>query len=206
MCLSTDKMTVRRTIPLRTDDNRQLRSKMDEDEETKTGLAGLTASQREEAMARFAVLKPHIDEDVPLSEVARNTNTPTRTAQRWLSRYRNGGLAALARHTRSDAGHHKLPADVVQLIEGMALRKPRLTIAAIHRKITGIATSQKWSPPSYGTVYGIVRKLDPAMVTLAQDGHAAFRNQFELIYRHPPCGSTKCHLAGRSHPTRHSHS
>jgi putative transposase len=73
---------------------------------------------------------------------------------------------------------------VVQLIEGIALRKPRLTIASIHRKIAGIATSQKWSPPSYGTVYGIIRNLDPAMVTLAQDGHAAFRDQFELIYRH----------------------
>jgi putative transposase len=70
------------------------------------------------------------------------------------------------------------------LIEGMALRKPRLSIAAIHRKVVGIATSQKWSPPSYGTVYGIVRDLDPAMVTLALDGHAAFRDQFELIYRH----------------------
>lgn len=184
MCLGTDKMTVRRAIPLRTDEIRRWPSSMDKDEETKTGMAGLTASQREEAMARFAVLKPHIDEGIPLSEVARDTNTPTRTAQRWLSRYRNGGLAALARPARSDAGHHKLPADVVQLIEGMALRKPRLTIAAIHRKIAGIATSQKWSPPSYGTVYGIVRNLDPAMVTLAQDGHAVFRDQFELIYRH----------------------
>ncbi len=135
-------------------------------------------------MARFAVLKPHIDEGVPLSEVARDANTPTRTAQRWLSRYRKGGLAGLARSTRSDAGQHKLSVDVVSLIEGIALRKPRLTIAAIHRKIVGMATAQKWSPSSYGTVYGIVRQLDPAMVTLAQDGHAAFRDQFELIYRH----------------------
>jgi putative transposase len=157
---------------------------MDEDEETKTGLAELTASQREEAMARFSVLKPHIDEGVPLSKVARDTHTSARTVQRWLSRYRKNGFAGLARSTRSDAGHHKLPADGVQLIEGMALRKPRLTIAAIHRKIAGIATAQKWSPPSYGTVYGIVRNLDPAMVTLAHDGHAAFRDQFELIYRH----------------------
>ncbi|NJN48065.1 MAG: DDE-type integrase/transposase/recombinase [Candidatus Competibacteraceae bacterium] len=157
---------------------------MHEDKKTKTGLSGLNTNQREKAMARFAVLKPHIDEQVPLSEVARDTNTPARTAQRWLSRYRHGGLAALARSTRSDAGHHKLPAGVVQLIEGMALRKPRLTIAAIHRKIVSISTSQKWSPPSYGTIYGIVRNLDPAMVTLAQDGHAAFRDQFELIYRH----------------------
>jgi putative transposase len=142
-------MTVRRAIPLRTDDDRKGRSKMHEDEETKTGLAELTASQREEAMARFAVLKPHLDEGVPLSEVARDANTSARTAQRWLSRYRHGGLAGLARSTRSDAGHHKLSADVMQLIEGMALRKPRLTIAAIHRKIVGIATSQQWSPRAH---------------------------------------------------------
>jgi putative transposase len=61
---------------------------------------------------------------------------------------------------------------LVQVIEGMALRKPRPSIAAIHRRVTALATQHHWTPPSYGSVYGIVRQLSPAMVTLAQDGPA----------------------------------
>src|SRR4029434_11023809 len=85
---------------------------------------------------------------------------------------------------RSDTGHRKLPAELVAVIEGMALRKPRPSIAAIHRKMTALAKTRTWTPPSYGSVYGIVRRLSPAMVTLAQNGPAAFRDRYELIYRH----------------------
>jgi putative transposase len=35
-----------------------------------------------------------------------------------------------------------------------------------------------------GASNGIVRRLSPAMVTLAQNGPAAFRDRYELIYRH----------------------
>ena len=90
----------------------------------------------------------------------------------------------LARAQRSDTGTRKLPAELVQVIEGMALRKPRPSIAAMHRRMTALATQHQWRPPSYGSVYGIVRQLSPAMVTLAQDGPAAFRDCYELIYRH----------------------
>jgi putative transposase len=41
-----------------------------------------------------------------------------------------------------------------------------------------------WCLPSYSTVYAILAVLDPAMVTLAQEGAAAFRDRYELIYRH----------------------
>jgi putative transposase len=90
----------------------------------------------------------------------------------------------LARAQRSDTGQRKLPAELVQVIEGMALRKPRPSIAAMHRRMTALATQHHWTPPSYGSVYGMVRQLSPAMVTLAQDGLAAFRDRYALIYRH----------------------
>jgi putative transposase len=38
--------------------------------------------------------------------------------------------------------------------------------------------------PSYGSVRDIVRRLDPAMLTLAHEGAAAFRDKFELVHRH----------------------
>jgi putative transposase len=47
-----------------------------------------------------------------------------------------------------------------------------------------VANGQGWPVPSYSTVYAILADLDPAMVTLAQEGAAAFRNRYELIHRH----------------------
>ena len=98
--------------------------------------------------------------------------------------YRATGLVGLVRAKRSDMGNRKLPAELVDLIEGMALCKPRPSVAAIHRNLIALAAQHKWTPPSYSSVYGVVRGLAPAMMTLAQDGPAAFRDRYELIYRH----------------------
>ena len=157
---------------------------MDQQSNSPPALAAYTEEERQQAMARFAVLRPHLHEDIPLSEAARDASIPLRSAQRWLARYRVAGLVGLVRAQRSDTGQRKLPAELVALIEGMALRKPRPSIAAIHRTMTALATQRQWTPPSYGSVYGIVRRLSPAMVTLAQNGPAAFRDRYELIYRH----------------------
>lgn len=138
----------------------------------------------DEAMRRFALLRPHIEEGISLVSVARAADVPIRTAQRWLSRYREHGLDGLSRRTRSDGDKRKLPDDLVRLIEGMALRKPRLSCAAIQRRIAALAKTRDWPLPSYGTVHSIIRALDPAMVTLAQEGSAAYRDRYELIYRH----------------------
>ena len=89
---------------------------------TAASFTALDEQRREQAMARFAVLRPHLDEGVPLSRAAGHAGVPVRTAERWLARYRHGGLAALARPTHGDAGIHRLPADLVALVEGMALK------------------------------------------------------------------------------------
>lgn len=147
-------------------------------------FACLSEQQRKEAMTRFVVLQPHLEHDVPLSRAANNAGVATRTAERWLSRYRADGLAGLARPVRSDAGNRKLPADFTSLIEGLALRKPRPSVAAIHRQTVKIAEEKNVAAPSYATVHAIVRAIDPALTTLAQEGTAAFRNRYELIHRH----------------------
>lgn len=135
----------------------------------------------DDAMRRFAVLRPHIEDGVALTAAARAADVSIRTAQRWLSRYQAFGLEGLERRMRSDAKTRKLPHELVRLIEGLALRKPRLSSAAIHRRVTAAAKAQDWRVPTYRTVYDIIRALDPAMVTLAQDGAAAYRDCYELI-------------------------
>ncbi len=122
-------------------------------------LACLSEQQRKDAMARFAVLRPHLEEEVPLARAARQAGVPARTAQRWLSRYRANGLVGLARPVRRDAGNRKLAADFAALIEGLALRKPGPSIAAIHRQTIEIAKEKNLAAPSYATVHAIIRDL-----------------------------------------------
>ena len=151
---------------------------------TASEAAATEEDQARVAMERFAVLRPHLEEDVPLVHAALQGGVSVRTAERWLARYRKSGLAGLARQVRSDARAHQLPDDLVALIEGMGLNKPRSSAAAIHRRIGKVAEEHGWEIPSYSTVYAILADLDPAMVTLAHEGTTAFRNRYELIHRH----------------------
>jgi putative transposase len=146
-------------------------------------LAELTALQREQAMARFAVLRPHLEQNVSLSRSAIAAGVPVRTAERWLARYRLGGLVGLARAPRADLGRGKAAAEVIETIEGLYLRKPRPSVATIRRRLLKVGKERHWTVPSYASIYRIIRRLDPGMVTLAHEGHAAYRDQFELLHR-----------------------
>lgn len=157
---------------------------MEDDTSSAPVLVSLSEAQRHQAMTRFAVLRPHLEEDVPLARAARDVGVPIRTVQRWLTRFRRDGLAGLARRIRDDAGTHRLPPGLVMLIEGMRLKKPRSSAASIHRRAAKLAKAEGWPVPSYGTVHAILAQIDPAMVTLALDGSTAFRDRYELIHRH----------------------
>ncbi len=68
-------------------------------------------------------------------------------------------------------------------MEGLALQTPPRSAAAIHRQVVEIAKAQGWKPPSYERVRQIIKSLDPALVTLAHQGAAAYREEFDLLYR-----------------------
>lgn len=157
---------------------------MAQDKEKSVAAAALTEEQRQLAMERFNILRPHIEEDTSLTHAARQAGISIRTAERWAARYQQNGLAGLARSIRNDAEARRLPDDLLAVIEGMGLKKPRASAAAIHRRISTMAKAQGWAIPSYSTVYAILADLDPAMVTLAHEGASVFRNRYELIHRH----------------------
>lgn len=91
-------------------------------EDSGRSLAGACDAERAETIDRFAVLRPHLEDGVPLTRAAREAGVPFRTAQRWLARYRQGGLAGLLDRPRSDRGRsHGLPPELERLIEGLAL-------------------------------------------------------------------------------------
>jgi putative transposase len=151
-------------------------------------LTALTEEQRRQAQDRFAVLRPYLEEQASLSHAARQAGVPLRTAQRWLRHYRQHGLAGLARPPRHDRGRRRLPDPLVRLIEGLALRRPPPSVAGVHRQVTTVARERGWPVPSYGRVYDIVRHLDPGLVTLAHEGAKAYKEAFDLLYRHEAAG------------------
>jgi putative transposase len=148
-------------------------------------LTALTEAQRAQALERFTIIRPALEEGVSRAQVARTSQIAPSTVQLWIKRYREKGLAGLANNVaRSDKGKsRKLPETAIQLIEGLALQKPPRSMASIHRQVSTIAQEQGWKPPSYDRVRHIIKGLDPALVTFARQGAAAYREEFDLLYR-----------------------
>lgn len=148
-------------------------------------LSELPESSRAIAWERYQLLRPHLEDSVSLSQVAKESGIPFRTAQRWVANYKKLGLAGLCRSKRKDSGTHRVVDPQVQkLIEGLALQKPPKSIASIHRLVRDWCIRSQISAPSYHTVYSIVSDLDPGLTTLAHEGTKAFKQTFELLHRH----------------------
>lgn len=136
-----------------------------------------------DAEQRWRVLRLHVEDQVPLTALARETGVGLRTLQRWHQRYRLGGIGELEPRPRADAGQRRTVTTLVAFIEQLALTRPRPSIATLHRLTVAEAQRQHVPEVSYSTVRDIVQALDPALVTLALEGPAAYRDRYELVYR-----------------------
>jgi putative transposase len=132
---------------------------------------------------RWRVLRLHVEDQIPLAALARETGISTRTLQRWLRLYRAGGASALDLGPRVDAGTRRIDPGMVRLIEGLALTKPRPSMATLHRLTAAEAGRRGALAQSYSVVREIVQALDPALVTLALEGPASYRDRHELVLR-----------------------
>ena len=152
-------------------------------------LAGLSEEARKLAMERFRLLRPHLENDEPLTSVAQAAGIPYRTAHRLVSEYRRYGLAALVRKKRADRGERRaVSVKLKEAIEGLALQKPPLPIAALYRQVLKLSSDLGEKGPSYGTVFNILRSLPADLVTLAHEGAKAYSNTFELVHRREAAG------------------
>jgi putative transposase len=148
-----------------------------------TALATLSEAGRAEAHRRWLVLRPHLEDGVPLTRVASQSAIRHRTLQGWLARYRASGLAGPGRTPRADRGRSRFPEPLRLLVEGLALRTPVPFAAQVHRQVTAVAEQEGWPVPSYSSVYAIIRGIDPALRTLAVEGTRRYAEVFELVYR-----------------------
>lgn len=135
------------------------------------------------ALARFRLLQPHLEQDIPLARIAVERGIAERTLHRWLAAWRTHGILGLERARRSDAGvARRLAPEIEALVRSLATRRPRPTAAAIHRKVQAEATARGLAAPSYSVVAGIVRGVEPARIAAATDA-AAYRDRHELVHR-----------------------
>lgn len=146
-------------------------------------LSTVPEEQRRIALERFHLLRPFLEEGVALTEVARVSHLSLRTLEYWVARYRQEGLVGLVRKPRSDRGQRRLSETMQKLVEGLALQKPASTLRNIFRQARRIAEQQGESPPSYWQVCDLIKKLPPALKTLAHEGTKAYQQRFDLIAR-----------------------
>ncbi|WP_335582275.1 helix-turn-helix domain-containing protein [Neomicrococcus aestuarii] len=136
-----------------------------------------------DALARWRILRLHIEDAIPLATLARETDIGLRTLQRWKKDYLSGGIDALRTATRADRGSRRTSSDLVAFVERLALTRPRPSIATLHRLARDEAEREGVEPPGYYAVRSIVQSLDPALVTLALEGPASYRDKHELVFR-----------------------
>jgi putative transposase len=149
-----------------------------------SALTSLSEGAREQALARFQLLRPFLEEGVPLTQIAQQSGEPLRTLLRWVQQYRAAGLVGLARQPRSDQGRRRrLTPELEQFAEGLALQRPLLSVASIHRQVCERARAQGAKPPSYDVVHDVVRRLPAGLTTLAHEGSKAYSQRFDLVHR-----------------------
>jgi hypothetical protein len=135
------------------------------------------------AFVQFDVLRPVLEDHVPLATLARELHLPRRTLQRWLARYRPKRAERSGTSPRADRGQSRLRSGLREAIEGLALQRPRRSPASIWRQVASIARERGWVEPTYRQVHSVIRQLDPALVTLAHHGTRAYSERFELLHR-----------------------
>jgi putative transposase len=147
-------------------------------------LAELPDKAREQAMARFRLLEPHLAHGQDLHAIAAGSSVSFRTLQRWVAQYRKLGLIALARRSREDRGTHRtVSLKLKSTVEGLALEKPPLPISSIYRQACQFAAQIGEPAPSYATVYAMVRALPKDLLMLAHRGTRAYSEIYDLVHR-----------------------
>jgi putative transposase len=100
-----------------------------------------------------------------------------------VTQYQKYGLAGLSPKDYVGEGRRGISAKLRDVIEGLALQKPRISVAAIHRKLVAYAAQIGESAPSYKSVYLLVQRIDPALMTLAHEGTKVYSDTFDLLHR-----------------------
>jgi len=115
--------------------------------------AGIGVTDVTFRIIRRRSVQPHLEQNQSSQSVADAAGVPYRTEQRWLAQYQLFGLVALVRKRRGDRGARRVvSAELKAVIEGLALQKPPLPLAALFRQVQRLSKDLGEKAPNYGTV------------------------------------------------------
>jgi putative transposase len=135
------------------------------------------------ALERYRLIEPYLQGARTLTSIAGQADVTLRTAQRWVDLYRKHGLKAFAQKQRSDRGTKRaMSQKMVEVIEGLALERPRVPVSAIYRELTEFAAKAGERLLSYPAVYR-VKAIPISLMTLAHSGSRIYCEQFDLVHR-----------------------
>lgn len=167
--------------------------------DTKKASADLSKAEWEKALQRFRVVRPFLEEEVPLRQIAEECGKSVRTLRYWMARYRRHGLAGLAPQGRSDHGMSQMKPELQAFAKALWLDEPRRPVASIHRQVARAAEIRGWQPPSYDQVLKVVRSLDPSLATLAREGTKVHKQSHELLVRFEASAANEIWQADHKH-------
>lgn len=114
-----------------------------------------------------------------LDEHGRRAGVSGRTLRRWLERFRTAGMDGLAARERPPRRKARvLDAACATLIRETYLQPTQPSVAAVHRQVATLRSSQGRPVPSYWSVWRYCVELPAAEVCLAREGQAAFMARF----------------------------
>lgn len=145
-------------------------------------LASLSEHDRSVALKRFYAIRPFIEDEIPLPQLATEQKISVRTLKRWVKSYKRGGLKGLTARKRPPV-QSALPADMRELVEGLALESAGRTVASIKREIDALATEHHWPQISYHAFRRIVKSLDRRLVSLAHEGPKTYSDKYDIVFR-----------------------
>ena len=136
-----------------------------------------------DSYTKYKIIKPLLEQGISLKLISESHNISLRTLQRWCKSYKNQGLIGLKNQQRSDKGKYRnISEKILHLIEGLALKSPRASVAVIYDQTNKLAQILNEPKISYSTITRIINNLPKSLRVLAHEGDKAYEDAFELLY------------------------
>ncbi|QFT11218.1 Mu transposase C-terminal domain-containing protein [Vibrio sp. THAF190c] len=144
----------------------------------------------EVALSRFETIKPLLEKSTrtesDVERVAFECGKGVTTIYRWLKRFEETGLvSSLLRQQRTDKGHHKLNAEVEELIATQItkiyLQKERPSVLKLYRIIKSECIDADLPVPHKNTIYARVRTIEDRELVKKRVSPKASKQNYEPV-------------------------
>src|SRR5271166_6074141 len=148
---------------------------------SRSGTNGLTEDQRRTALDRFQILRPHLEEDIPLDRIAHEQKLSSRTLSRWAANYRRLGLREHCR--KPHAGKDKR-----RVLRKHSVNPPSFGRRALFPRPLGLSVESEIGIDRTASTQGLYDVSDPGISS--SHPHARFCSGLRFHGRNRSTSST----------------